>query len=350
MPILIFIAVLAVLVLSHEFGHFIVAKKSGIRVDEFGFGFPPRLFKFKKGETIYSVNAIPFGGFVKIHGEDGQSANDKKSFASKPAYTRALVLAAGVFFNFLLAWSLFSFCYMIGLPSSSGSIPFSGKISDINITVVNIASDSPAEGAGLIAGDVILGFDKIEEFQNFISANAGKEIELKYNRHGQEYSAKIIPRENPPLGEGALGLVMDEIGIVRLSSPAAFWEGAKITAQLAYGVAIGIFNFAADVFKGLAGLESVVGPVGLVNVASSAADLGLAYFLSFVAFLSINLGVINILPIPALDGGRLVFLLAEKIKGSPVSPKYSSIIHGVSFALLLILMLAITVKDIRQLI
>lgn len=355
MSIILFLAVLAILILSHEFGHFIVAKKNGIRVDEFGFGFPPRLFKFQKGETIYSVNLIPFGGFVKIYGEDGSTGsprevNDPRSFASKSAGVRAIVISAGVIFNLILAWLLLSSGLGVGLPASTSAFPGAKEVKNIKVTIIDVVKNSPAESGGLKPGDEVLGFSKIEDVKNFIDQNKGREIELKYKRGEEVYSAKVAPRENPPLGQGAIGIAMDEVGIVRLPWYQAPWEGLKMTFKMTVSIAVAIFYFIINVVKGLSGLEGVVGPVGIVSVTGAAAKLGFAYLLSFTAFLSINLAVINIIPFPALDGGRLLFLVIEKIKGSAVSPRFSSITHSIGLILLLILMFAITYRDILKLI
>jgi regulator of sigma E protease len=360
MSIILFIIVLAVLILSHEFGHFIVAKKSGMRVDEFGFGFPPRLFKFKKGDTTYSFNLIPIGGFVKIYGEDGEdgcgasegraTSEDPRSFSSKSHGIRAAVIGAGVFFNLLLAWFLLSLGFLTGLPTSIASAPANTEIKDIKIIIVAISPNSPAAQAGLKPGDEIIGFAKIEDAQKFINENKGKEIELKYKRGGEISSAKLIPRINPPEGQGAIGIAMDEAGIVKLPFYKAIWQGLKMTYHLTIAIAVAIFSFIVAAVKGLAGFESVMGPVGIVAATGVVAKLGFAYFLSFIALLSINLAVINIIPFPALDGGRLFFLLIEKIKGSAINPRFSSIVHTVGLAILLILMIAITYKDILKLI
>ena len=167
MSIILFIIVLGVLILSHELGHFIFAKRNGIRVDEFAIGFPPRLFKFKKGETLYSINLMPFGGYVKIHGEEGDSKDDPRSFASKSFMARAMVIVAGVAFNLILAWVLISFGYIIGLPSSVSSAPSSAEIIDRNIVVLQVQENTPAKIAGLEAGDYLIGFESVQEVQNY---------------------------------------------------------------------------------------------------------------------------------------------------------------------------------------
>ena len=349
MTIILFLITLAILILSREFGHFIVAKKSGVRVDEFGFGFPPNIAKFKKGETTYSLNLIPFGGFVKIHGEEGQDAQDTRSFGSKPIWTRSLIISAGVIFNIALAWILITAGFFVGMPVGVSSAPKGAEIKNQKVVILQIAKNSPAETAGILAGDELIGFSQVEEVSNFINQNAGKEIEIKYKRNGEILSANITPRVNPPKGEGAIGIAMDGVGTVKLPIHRAIIEGAVMTYNIVIGTAVSLFGFVVGAIKGTVGLSAISGPIGIAGIAGSAAKFGFVYFLSFIAFLSINLAIINILPFPALDGGRLLFLLIEKIKGSPVSPKISSVVHGAGMAILLTLMLVITYRDILKL-
>lgn len=352
MSIIFLIIAFALLILSHELGHFIAAKKSGMRVDEFGFGFPPRLFKIKKGETTYSFNAIPFGGFVKILGEDGEKELERAegAFTSKSISARFFVLVAGVTFNVALAWILISFSFTIGAPVSSSAVPAGTGLKNTGIVIVQVVKNSPAELSGLKPGDKLITFSRIEDVQNFIENGTGKEIELRYQR-GKVFSSVVLtPRANPPAGEGAIGIAMDEIGLLKLPFYAAVWEGAKTTYNLTAGTATAFFNFIADAFKGKPVLDAIAGPVGIVSITGGAAKLGFVYLLNFIAFLSINLAILNILPFPALDGGRLVFLLIEKIKGSPVSAKFTGITHSVGMIILMFFMLLVTYHDIARLI
>lgn len=349
MSIILFLIVLAVLILSHELGHFLIAKKSGVRVDEFGFGFPPKIAKFKKGETAYSLNLIPFGGFVKIHGEEGGGADDPRSFGSKPIWTRSLIISAGVIFNVALAWILIIAGFSLGMPVGVSSAPKGAEIKNQKVVILEVAKNSPAESAGILAGDELAGFLRVDDARNFINQNAGKEIEIKYKRNTETLSAKLTPRTNPPAGEGAIGIAMDEIGTVKLPIYKAVVEGTKMTYNVIVGTAVSLFYFVIGAIKGTVGLGAIAGPVGIAGIAGSAAKFGFVYFLSFIAFLSVNLAIINILPFPALDGGRLLFLLIEKIKGSPVSPKISSVVHGAGMAILLTLMLMVTYRDILKL-
>ncbi len=368
MNILILVVSLAALILVHEFGHFIVAKKTGVRVDEFGIGFPPKLFGKKFGETVYTVNLLPFGGFVKIFGEnpDEESWNgpDKaRSFVRKPKKIQAAIIVAGVFFNFLLAWLLISVGFMSGMPVPVSAAPEGALVKDARIMITNVEKDSPAEKAGLKAGDMILylgASDSLLEkdlsiagIQDFIARHGGKDVVIQYARSGNnefDQPVKIVP-ETGIFGETpAIGIAMDEIGIVKLLPHRAVWEGFLMTGGLSWSVAAAFGGLIRDAFTGNVALENLTGPIGIVGLIGDAAGFGFAYLLSFVAFISINLAVLNLLPIPALDGGRLFFLLIESAKGSRLSPKFVNTAHLVGFASLILFMVAVTYNDIMRLI
>lgn len=358
MNILLFFIVLGVLVFVHEFGHFIVAKKSGIRVDEFGIGFPPRLFKFKKGGTVYSINLIPFGGFVKIFGEDNEVGFG--SFALKPVYIKIAVIIAGVVFNVILAWFLISIGFAAGFPTSVSDAPEGADVKDAKVLILNVKKDSPAEKAGLKAGDTIIGLafkdgerviDSLstENIQNFIASGEGKEVILSYKRADIETSALIKPQEDI-FGEGpAIGIAMDEIGTVKLPIHRAIYEGLKMTVNLTIATAVEMLGFFKDIFTAKANLSQISGPVGIIGLVGEASEFGFIYLLSFTAFLSINLAILNIIPFPALDGGRILLLLIEAVKRSPINAKITGVINTVGFAILIILMLVITFSDIIKL-
>lgn len=349
MIIILFIIILAVLILSHELGHFLVAKISGIRVDEFAFGFPPRLFSFKKGETRYSFNALPVGGYVKIHGEEGDEENDPCSFASKKIYIRIAVIAAGVFFNLVLAWVLLSSTFMLGMPTSVEDFP-EESIKDAYVTIIEVQKGTPAEKAGLREGDQLLDFNTTKDFQKFIDENKGKEINLRYKRGGEINSILITPSENPEQGKGALGIAMDKIGLLKLPWYESLWEGLKRTISLTALVAKLIYKFIADAFGGESVIDKISGPVGIFRATGNFAVMGFTYILGFVAIFSINLAVINILPFPALDGGRILFLFIELIKGSPVNHRFSSLVHSIGLVIFFVLLAFITYHDIIKLI
>lgn len=357
--------ILLVLVLVHEFGHFFTAKRFGIRVDEFGFGFPPKLFGIKKGETEYTINALPFGGFVKIFGEnpdqesiDGPDAS--RSFINKPRWKQAIVLFAGVFANFLLAWILLSFGFISGLPTSVGSEPKGYVLEDVRLVVVSVSENSPAQLAGLKSGDKIIAvkssMDSISEInpdtlKSFILTHPDKEINIDYIR-GKDITittAKITPKVESPDGKPMIGIAMDQIGTAKLPVYQAFWEGLKLDWFVTKGTAVGLYTLIADSLKGQGSMSAITGPVGMVGIVGDAYEFGFAYLLSFAALISVNLAIINLLPFPALDGGRLLFLLIEKIKGSRINPKFANITNMVGFGILILLMLFVTYHDVVKL-
>jgi regulator of sigma E protease len=353
--VLIFIIVLGILVLVHEFGHFYVAKKAGMRVDEFGFGFPPRIFGIKRGETNYSINWIPFGGFVKIYGENGENENDSRSFVSKPAGKRAKVIVAGVVMNLLLAVVFLSFANIFGL--RIGLLDDSAVARDIKIQIIQVAADSPAQDAGLKTLDEIVRLQKeadvlipqqVEEVQDFVKKYAGEEITMTVKRNGGEVGSRLVPRLNPPSGQGLIGINLAKTGIVSYPWYEAIWRGIRDTGIMTANITISLGLFFKNIFvdPGLNG--DVSGPVGIAIITGQAAGLGFNYLLQFMALLSINLAVLNIMPFPALDGGRLFFIGIEKLKGSPVSRKIEGFVNAAGFALLIALMVWITVKDVAK--
>jgi len=364
MSILLFIIILAVLILAHEFGHFIIAKRSGIRVDEFGIGFPPKIFGKKIGETEYSLNLLPIGGFVKIFGEtpDEESSNGpdaKRSFINKPKYIQAAVLFAGVFFNVLLAWFLISAGFMIGLPTPVDATPEGRPLQNINLVITEILPDSPAQNSGLQVGDKILSLKagengiilpSPEATQEFIATRTGEDITVAIQRGKQSAEDFIIRPIEGIIERPAIGIAMDEIGILKLPFYLAFWEGAKLTIMLTEATFFGLTGFLGDIFTGNADLSAVAGPVGIVGIVGDASGFGFIYLLSLTALISINLAIINLIPFPALDGGRLLFLLIETIKGSPIKPSIANATNAIGFALLILLMVVITYSDIVKIV
>jgi len=362
MSVIIFIIILVILILAHEFGHFIVAKRSGIRVDEFGIGFPPKIFGKKFGETEYSLNWIPFGGFVKIFGEDAEdealSGSDKeRSLTSKPKYIQAAVISAGVFFNILLAWILISFGFMSGLPAPVSMAGNGGTIENAHLTIISVGQGTPAETAGLRPGDHIVALttntavlqDSItpDSVSSFIVENGEEAIAVLYERAGENGTVFVTPEEGILEGRFAIGITMDTIGILTLPPHKALWEGAKTTVGLTQAILFGFVDLIKNSFSnGKAGLAAVTGPIGIIGLVGDASDFGFVYLLGFTAFISINLAIINLIPFPALDGGRLLFILIEAIKGSPINPKVTQGANSIGFLILIVLMLVVTYNDI----
>lgn len=355
--IIIFIIVLGILVFVHELGHFVTAKRAGIRVDEFGFGFPPRIFGVKRGETTYSINAIPLGGFVKIYGEDGEGESDPRSFGSKPLLTRAFILASGVIMNFLLAAVFLAAVYLIGgLPTAIDDNE-QGNFQNVQVQISMVSPKSPAEAAGLRLGDTILemkaGSDvlvpnKVAEIQNFSSNHAGEEVLIKIKRGNNVVeNIKAVPRKNPAPDEGRLGVALSRTAIISYPWYESIYMGFYSAAMLVFVILTSLWDLLYGLLRGAPNTaDQLSGPVGIAVLTGQVAELGFVYLLRFTALLSVNLAVVNALPFPALDGGRILFLIIEKIKGVPVSQKLESTVHVAGMALLILLMLIVTVKDI----
>lgn len=465
------------LILVHELGHFVAAKIFKLRVDEFGFGLPPRAWGKRIGDTIYSINWLPFGGFVKIYGEDspesypnttkGYKREEKivekelsykingvlfeirheldrfarekqyatllekklkekgikyerekkvgdagdiidfliedrvvielkakpallredynqikrylnitntelgllvnfrdrylkpkrilnsnvrsisavsdefvdsdrdRSFATQRPWKRSLIILAGVLMNFILGWLLISVVFMIGEKAG--------------VYITKIESGSPAYIAGIKLGDRLMGYESAEEFIVFINGRRGEEVPLTVEREGKVLKFSASPRVNPPPKEGALGIALGE-AMGRLGLFPALYQGFITTAELIGFIMIALTKLIGGLITQSADLSGITGPIGIFKIAEGAGVQGLATFLNFFALISINLGVINIIPFPALDGGRFLFILIEKIKGSPLPIKFERIVNGIGFAVLISLMILITFRDVQNII
>ncbi len=357
MTILIFLIVLSILVLAHEWGHFITAKRAGAKVEEFGFGFPPRVFSFKKNGTEFSLNLIPFGGYVKIFGELGDHKDSPGSFSGLKISKRAKIISAGVFMNMVLALVLLSFVNLIGRPMiiTEKEAPYARNI---QLQILDTAKDSPASIAGVKTGDKILEIysngesqpvGDIDSFKKIVESASGKEIVLKVKRGAEIKDFNIIPRINPPENEGALGVSLARVGLVKSKWYLFLWEGLKDTALLFWLIISSLFLlFKTLIIEGRM-MGELAGPIGIATLTGQAYVMGLSYLMNLVAVLSIHLAILNFLPFPALDGGRLVFLAFEKLRGKPISQKIEQAVNLSGFVLLLALMAFITWKDIVKL-
>ncbi|MFZ2522612.1 MAG: M50 family metallopeptidase [Minisyncoccia bacterium] len=363
MSIIIFIIILAILIFVHELGHFLVAKKSGIRVDEFGLGFPPKILSKKWGETLYTLNAIPFGGFVKIFGEDQHAeeiSEESKSvsFVYKPKWIQASVLVAGVTFNVLFAWLLITFGFVLGLPSpvDHGGL---GEVTDLRLTITEVLDGSPAKNAGFLSGDVVYGISsETKKFEGFditvenvtetISDPNTKAVEVKYIRGNNEGVVTVLPEINAE-GKKMIGIAMENIGVLKLPVHLAILEGARVTISLIKNTVVGLSGFFWDALRLRSDFSQVSGPIGIAKVVGEASTLGFVYLLTLTSLISINLAVINLLPFPALDGGRLLFVFIEAVLRRPISPKFVNLANTLGFAFLIMLMIAVTTHDIWKL-
>jgi regulator of sigma E protease len=416
--LIIFILVLGVLVLSHEFGHFIVARKSGMRVYEFGFGFPPRavgiqrltrkcLVKVAESEnieikineseingepvitetivdekkeidlpviekkwrviwgnventeevtpdgwecgTIYSLNWIPIGGFVRVKGEEKENT-DADSFIMAKTWKKAVMIVAGVTMNIILAGILLSASYMVGLPTMVDNMKDVSRVSDRSITIMQTLPGKPAELAGLKSDDKILQVGnlvepRLYEMQNYVDTHKTEEITFVVKRGEETFEKKITPIIYEDTGKGGIGVSIAEIGTVKYPWYLALGHGFIDTFVYIKEIFVAFALLIAGLFAGKGAGDAVSGPIGIAVMTGQVAQMGFIYLMQFTAILSLNLAVINILPLPALDGGRLLFLVLNKFKKIPFA-RYEQRAHAIGFILLMVLVVAVTVRDI----
>lgn len=360
--VIIFILVLGLLVFVHEFGHFSAAKAAKVGVDEFGFGFPPRLFGYKFKKTVYSLNWIPIGGFVKIKGVVGgdQAGEEKKSnkedadnFINKPIWQRFLILFAGVFMNFLLCAILYSIGFTMGMPAALDNIPKSAAVKDQKILILEVLPDMPAQKAGLLANDYITKVDgqdvkTVLQFKEILSSHENEEVTLSVERNSENFDKKVEIRNVAPEDTPGIGIYLTEAGIVSYAWPRAIYEGFKQTFWIIGMIFKSLYDIVASLFIAQKEAPEFSGPIGIAVLTSQVTKMGFIYLLQFVALLSINLAIFNLLPLPALDGGRLLFLLIEKLRGKAVNQKIEAVVHNIGFAFLLLLIVLVTFKDVSQ--
>jgi regulator of sigma E protease len=341
--ILIFLGILAVLILAHETGHFATAKAFGIKVDEFGLGFPPRLIGVRRGETLYSLNAVPLGGFTKMAGEEDPKV--ERSLASKGVGTRLIVLSAGSIMNALLPIVLFAIAFMVPHDVLTGEV-----------LVEEVAPNSPAAAAGVEAGDTILSLNNepvhnIGDLHRYTHLNLGKEVNLMV-RHSDATTEELplIPRWKPPEGEGAMGVAVSMPEATTISQSYPFWEAIPLGVTECIETYVIFKNEILKWFIGATPVQ-VTGPVGIAQLTGEVAKAGLSPLLQFAGFISINLAIINIFPLPALDGGRMVFVLLEWVRrGKRISARTEGLVHAIGFATLIAAMIAITYQDVVRII
>jgi len=422
LTILLFLLVLSLLVFFHELGHFVTAKKLGMKVDEFGFGFPPRAFGFFKekfeekklvketeeilvedevvepfdaaqglrgeevlretitdvvidteevrqvsrwrfvwgskdehpNQTIYSINWIPVGGFVKIHGESGEEKEDLTSFSNRPIWQRFIVLIAGVVMNFLFAVALLSVGFALGLPTVvDESVSTSARLTDEKIQVMSVAPESPAARAGIESADEILSIDdKIftssTEARDYIKSQEGNEVKFLLKRGDDSITVSATAELLPTYNEKAIGVGLVKTALVSYPWYLAVFKGFEATFVFTWEVLKAFGNLLWNLVVHQSVAMDLAGPVGIAVMTGEAAGLGFIYLLQFAAILSINLAVVNVLPFPALDGGRILFLIVEKIRGRAINEKMEILMHNLGFAILLLLVAFVTYRDLAK--
>lgn len=340
----------------HEMGHFLLAKKFGIIVEEFGIGYPPRIWGKKIKNTIYSINWLPLGAFVKILGEDETQKKTQGSFASKPLWQRALVLFGGVASFWLIAFLMISvLAGVVGVPTA---VPdsFNGTGKEMpRVLVFSVAKNSPADLAGIKSGDEIIKLNematnKVGEVQSFITEHKGEEILFSLQRGDKVLEILATPRIDPPKGEGALGIALARAANLQVAWYKAPWIGLKITALQTKDIPVQWYEIIKKKINKVPTPEvQLVGPVGLGQIMTQALGQGASNYLMLVAVIAIYLAFFNLLPIPALDGGRLLFIAIEAIRKKPVKPEVEQKITTIFFAALILMALIFTLQDIRRL-
>lgn len=367
MNVLIFIAVIVALIVVHELGHFIAAKWSGMRVDEFGLGYPPRALTIaKKGGTEYTLNWLPFGGFVKIYGENGEQeagagGRNSRAFTSRPRILQAIVLVAGVAMNLFFAYVLITGALIAGTPRalSPSEIAYAH---DVELAVSDVLPGSPAARAGLVPGDIITAADDQmgkwhaadpKSFSAFVAASDGDTLALSVKHNGKEETINAVPAKGVVTADSnryALGVEVATIGVVAMPLTSAITEGARLTWETAVLTAQGLGHFLYGIITLSADLSQVSGPIGIAGAVGSASSQGLGDLFSIMAIISINLALINLIPVPALDGGRLLFVIIESVIRRPIKPSIASAVNAIGFIFLILLMLVVTAHDIFRIV
>lgn len=360
--IILFFVILLALVIVHEFGHFIVAKWVNMRVDEFAFGFPPRIFAKKKGETTYAVNALPLGGYVSIWGENGEPDDTAKThpraFGNRPKWAQLLVLVAGVTMNMLLALLIFIGLSYGKVQMSTDDPVYGSRVADTVIMVIDAAPNSPAYMAGIIPGSVITKLSSAGKFADLSTATSVISFIQKYQNDpfaitytkpdGEERSTTVAAVYGIIPEKKALGISVDTIGTVSTS----FVEAVKLGTARTYDITMltldGLRSLVASIGGEGSALASLSGPIGIARIVGDTATYGFTAILTLIAILSINLAIFNILPLPALDGGRMVVVALEAFSRRKIPFKYYSWVNVIGFASLMLLLVVVTINDIRR--
>lgn len=360
-----FVIILLVLVVVHEFGHFIVAKLTKMRVDEFAFGFPPRVFAKKYGETTYAINALPLGGYVSIWGENG-SEEDKKAhgaathpraFGNRPWWAQLLVLVAGVTMNMILALFIFIGISYGNILISADDEVYGARVKNSYLMVADVSKESPAYKAGIIPGSTILKMTSAGQVAPlttatslvaFIATHQNTPFVVSYKSpDGEQKSTTVAAVYGIVPDKKALGISIEQVGTVKTTFLEAIKLGCGKTVTITTLTLEGLFGILTSVFKGDEVLSSLSGPVGIAKIVGETSEYGVSAILTLVAVLSINLAIFNILPLPALDGGRIVVVIIETISRRKIPYAYYSWVNVTGFLALILLLIVVTINDIR---
>jgi len=350
--LIVFLLLLGILVFVHELGHFLAAKRAKVLVEEFAFGFRPRLLARKIGETTYALNLLPLGGYVRLHGENEQDTGPR-SFRSKTAGQRLLIFVAGSAMNLVLAWLVLIVLFASGFnPLTPGiaSNPFVSSLEEIRIS--QVAPGSPAAAAGLASGEQVIALDEKrlatdQEFVSLVNAERGREVTIVVkSAAGELRTIRATPRVSPPEGEGALGVIIESTGEVRASlfaaPAAAFFETGRIIGLSFQG----FIGFVGDLIVRGQVSEEVTGIVGAGALTGIARRLGVEYLAQLLAVISIGLAVVNLMPVLPLDGGHIAALGFEKVAGRPLSDRQLAFFTMVGLSLVIVIFLVVTYKDL----
>ncbi len=353
--LLVFFLILSILVFVHELGHFVVARWVGVNVEEFGFGLPPRIWGKRIGNTIYSINWLPIGGFVKLSGEDEEelhrktALNKKKYFWARSKKERAAILLAGVFMNFLVAVGITSYLLTQGIYETSG-----------HVHIEKVLAGSPAAAAGLRVNDIVLSAKEEiigaseknivvpQDLIDLSRTDAGTPIVLAVKRGSEMDSIVLTPRKQFPKGEGPIGIAISDLELKKYPLWQTPYMATKINLGRAKDMIVGIVQLVGRLIRLQPVGQDVAGPIGIEQVTGQAVKFGFSAVLEFMSILSLNLAVLNVLPIPALDGGRLLFVILEKFFGHRIKPAFERSTHQIGMLVLLVLVVIISINDILR--
>ncbi len=353
MTILWFVLILGVLVFVHELGHFLAARRAGVQVEEFGFGFPPRVWGFRRGQLVISFNAIPFGGFVRLQGEQGDPNRRPDSFSSATWPKQIVILAAGVIMNYLLAWLILSTIFGAGLPVQTDQLPASASrwVRQQHVEAV-VSDNSPAAQGGLHTGDRVLSvngqdFTNTQDVIRYTTDQHFPSLELVIIHDNARQTLHIQP-QTTAANQPHYGFGLQSVGILRYPWYQAPLAGARSTAEITAQTFRGFGTLVRDLIVHGQVSRDVTGPIGIAVLTAQVSQLGPIALLQFVAVLSISLAVINFLPLPGLDGGRALFVVIGRMRRRPLNPRTENLIHAAGFYALILLVLVITVRDVRR--